>query len=681
MSRFNFLKIFSLVALVGILVMGISVEKVSAVAGVSARLSYQGRLTDNNGSPLSNTYCIRYSIYDAQSGGTKLWPAGTPTATSTIVSNGVFNAPIGEMDSLAGYDFSASTPEYLNVEVNTTPVSCGGTWENLSPRQSIDATAYARVAYSVYGGDVQVGDAGGTSGKLLKLAWKNTSDTLGGACSGPQGSLWFNSFSNFTRICNNNIIKSLSGLTNDFFDVSGPTTARTFAFPDANATVLTSNTAVTAAQGGTGQTTYTIGDLLYASGASALSKLIDVTAGSYLRSGGAGVAPVWSTVTLPNTAATGDLLYASATNVLSALTKGTANQFLRMDGTGTNVLWSTFTGSSNALLDGSTHTDTTAGTVARGDIITGQTTTPKWTRLAKGTANQVLSMDGTGTDVVWATVSAGGAPTTATYITQTADATLSAEQALSALATGYMKVTTGTGVVTSQATPIPVADGGTGASTLTANNVILGNGTTAPTFVAPGTSGNLLQSNGTTWTSAAPPAASGLPKYNQSVTTPAAGFAADTYLVGSSITLATPATTLKAGARYHLIFDVSKTAAGTATPIINIRYGTLGTTGDASKCALTWTAQTAATDTGIFEIWATFRTIGSGTTAVLQCAGQRTHGASVTGLGTLVGETKVATSAGFDSTVANSILGASVNGGTSAVWTITLVQAMLENIN
>jgi hypothetical protein len=50
---------------------------------------------------------------------------------------------------------------------------------------------------------------------------------------------------------------------------------------------------------------------------------------------------------------------------------------------------------------------------------------------------------------------------------------------------------------------IGVADGGTGATTLTANNVILGNGTSAVQFVAPGTTGNVLTSNGTTWTSAA----------------------------------------------------------------------------------------------------------------------------------------------------------------------------------
>jgi hypothetical protein len=53
---------------------------------------------------------------------------------------------------------------------------------------------------------------------------------------------------------------------------------------------------------------------------------------------------------------------------------------------------------------------------------------------------------------------------------------------------------------------VGVSVGGTGANTLTANNVILGNGTSAVQFVAPGTNGNLLTSNGTTWTSAAAPA-------------------------------------------------------------------------------------------------------------------------------------------------------------------------------
>ena len=50
---------------------------------------------------------------------------------------------------------------------------------------------------------------------------------------------------------------------------------------------------------------------------------------------------------------------------------------------------------------------------------------------------------------------------------------------------------------------LPVANGGTGAATLTSGNVLIGAGTSAVTFVAAGTTGNVLTSNGTTWTSAA----------------------------------------------------------------------------------------------------------------------------------------------------------------------------------
>jgi hypothetical protein len=56
---------------------------------------------------------------------------------------------------------------------------------------------------------------------------------------------------------------------------------------------------------------------------------------------------------------------------------------------------------------------------------------------------------------------------------------------------------------------LPVGNGGTGATTLTANNVLLGNGTSAIQVVAPSTAGNVLVSNGTTWVSQAP-AASGV---------------------------------------------------------------------------------------------------------------------------------------------------------------------------
>lgn len=99
------------------------------------------------------------------------------------------------------------------------------------------------------------------------------------------------------------------------------------------------------------------------------------------------------------------------------------------------------------------------------------------------------------------------APADATYITQTPNAVLTNEQALSALATGYMKVTTATGVITSQAAPIPIADGGTGAITalaafnaldpLTTKGDLLGHDGTNSVRLAVGANGDILTADST----------------------------------------------------------------------------------------------------------------------------------------------------------------------------------------
>jgi hypothetical protein len=62
---------------------------------------------------------------------------------------------------------------------------------------------------------------------------------------------------------------------------------------------------------------------------------------------------------------------------------------------------------------------------------------------------------------------------------------------------------------------IPVSNGGTGLSSLTANNVILGNGTGSVQAVAPSTNENVLRSNGSTWVSSA---LSSLSSFDRSLT-------------------------------------------------------------------------------------------------------------------------------------------------------------------
>jgi len=71
---------------------------------------------------------------------------------------------------------------------------------------------------------------------------------------------------------------------------------------------------------------------------------------------------------------------------------------------------------------------------------------------------------------------------------------------------GSTNTITNVSLTTAVTGTLPVANGGTGASSLTANNVILGNGTSAVQVVAPSTAGNVLTSDGTTWASAALPA-------------------------------------------------------------------------------------------------------------------------------------------------------------------------------
>jgi hypothetical protein len=53
---------------------------------------------------------------------------------------------------------------------------------------------------------------------------------------------------------------------------------------------------------------------------------------------------------------------------------------------------------------------------------------------------------------------------------------------------------------------LPVLNGGTGATTLATNSVLLGNNGSPVQTVAPGASGNVLTSNGTTWASSTPAA-------------------------------------------------------------------------------------------------------------------------------------------------------------------------------
>lgn len=156
--------------------------------------------------------------------------------------------------------------------------------------------------------------------------------------------------------------------------------------------------------------------------------------------------------------------------------------------------------------------------------------------------------------------------------------------------------------------------------------------------------------------------------------------ATDTYALG----VAVPAGRLQAKSKFKFEFVVSKTAVGTGTPQVNIRFGTAATTADASVAVITFpAANTAAVDRMKLTVLGTFKAVGSGTAASVQADMMIEHQLTTTGFGgTGTGANIIVpiTGTGFNSTVANSILSCTINGSTGAVWTVHTGHALLENL-
>lgn len=142
-----------------------------------------------------------------------------------------------------------------------------------------------------------------------------------------------------------------------------------------------------------------------------------------------------------------------------------------------------------------------------------------WNSL-NGGSNQITTYSaGSGLTLTGTTFSIGTGAITSTAI---ADGSITDNDINSTAAINYSKLNLSNSIVSSDLTsasitsskladasvtnaklsgPISIANGGTGTSTLTQNNILLGNGSGALQFIAPGASGNILKSNGTTWVS------------------------------------------------------------------------------------------------------------------------------------------------------------------------------------
>ncbi len=115
------------------------------------------------------------------------------------------------------------------------------------------------------------------------------------------------------------------------------------------------STVIDPAYGGTGNSSYTIGDILYASGTTTLSKLAGVATGNALISGGASTAPSWGKIgltthvsgilpianggtNLSTTPTNGQLLIGNGSGYTLATLTGTTNRVTVTNGSGTITL-------------------------------------------------------------------------------------------------------------------------------------------------------------------------------------------------------------------------------------------------------------------------------------------------------------------------------------------------------
>lgn len=120
---------------------------------------------------------------------------------------------------------------------------------------------------------------------------------------------------------------------------------------------------------------------------------------------------------------------------------------------------------------------------------------------------------------------------------------------------------------------------------------------------------------------------------------------------------------------------LSKTAAGTASRTLDVRFGTAGTTADTSRASFAVTPS-AAIDSGYYFVMATCRSIGAA--GVVAIGIQLIHNGATTGLATGVAASAL-TNATFDNTGTTLIAGVSITTGASEVLTITQVNTEVDN--
>ena len=164
---------------------------------------------------------------------------------------------------------------------------------------------------------------------------------------------------------------------------------------------------------------------------------------------------------------------------------------------------------------------------------------------------------------------------------------------------------------------------------------------------------------------------------NFSTTSQSVSAATRTYILGSVI--AVPTGKLKIGTTMEWVFNMTKTAAGTASSTIDIAIGTAGTTADTAVVSFTKPAGTAAGDEALCRVRAIVRGPLSAS-CIMAGDFQMTHNLASTGHATIPCVNVNTISSGFNATTAGLRVGLCITTGSSDSVTIQTVTAVAHNI-
>ena len=154
----------------------------NADSSVPPLINYQGQLTDASGNPQTGTKKLEFNIYDASSGGNKVW--GPQTFNGIPLIGGRFNVMLGSTDAGGNALLSAfgANSRFLGIKVDDGA--------EIAPRQQILSTPFAIQALSASNAD-------------------NATNSLYALHGVPPGTIvayWSNSIPNGWLLCNGTAI-------------------------------------------------------------------------------------------------------------------------------------------------------------------------------------------------------------------------------------------------------------------------------------------------------------------------------------------------------------------------------------------------------------------------------------------------------------------------------------------